>query len=72
MVTVIPTIRTFACAVSAAPARMSTTALGVLRDAAFGSLFWAMLLIGSIGMAVSVIFISHSSHIARAIVSYLS
>jgi len=67
---VIAKLKTICSGVSGRIVKVNLSVLASLRDTACGNLFWTMVITGSIGVAVSVVFISYASHIAKAAISH--
>jgi len=70
MIKVISGIKAISSGIIGRMDRINISVLALLRDASCGNLFWVMVLTGSIGMALSVVFISYASHIAKAVISH--
>jgi hypothetical protein len=70
MIKVISGLKTISSRATGRLDTINISVMALLREASCGNLFWTMVLTGSIGMAVSVVFISYASHIAKAVISH--
>ena len=69
MITVISGMRNFTIQVTGLMDKINVLVLGLLRESSFANLFWILLLTGSIGIAIPVIFLSYTSNFIKELIS---
>jgi hypothetical protein len=69
MVTVISRIRNITNQATGLLETAYVFVLGQLRESSFANLFWTLVLTGSIGMAIPVIFLSYTSNFFKELIS---
>jgi uncharacterized membrane protein len=69
MVTVISRIRNITDQATGLLETANVFVLGQLRESSFANLFWTLILTGSIGMAIPVIFLSYTSNFFKELIS---
>jgi uncharacterized membrane protein len=69
MITVISGMRNFTIQVTGLMDKINVLVLGLLRESSFANLFWTLVLTGSIGMAIPVIFLSYTSNFFKELIS---
>jgi uncharacterized membrane protein len=69
MIAVISGMRNFTIQVTGLMDKINVLVLGLLRESSFANLFWTLVLTGSIGMAIPVIFLSYTSNFFKELIS---
>ena len=68
MITIISWMRSFTFRVAGLADKIYVFMLGLLWDGSFANLFWTLILTGSIGMAIPVIFLSYTSNLFKELI----
>jgi len=68
MITVISWIRIINMQATGLLEKVNVFVLGLLRESSFANLFWTLILTGSIGMAIPVIFLSYTSNFFKELI----
>jgi uncharacterized membrane protein len=69
MGTVISRVRNITAQATGLLETVNVFVLGQLRESSFANLFWTLVLTGSLGMAIPVIFLSYTSNFFKELIS---